>query len=140
MNYLLDTCVVSEIVKRKPAIQVVNWLARISADNKFISALTIGEIQKGIDYFGVDNPRRIRLEEWLKSILRDFADRILPFDENVAIMWGHQMGEALREGRPMALDDTKIAATALHHGMTLVTRNVRDMAEYGVEIVNPFDE
>ena len=139
MKYLLDTCVVSEIVKRKPAIRVMNWLADVSTESKFVSALTIGEIQKGIDCLEADSPRRIRLAEWFRSLCRDFADRILPFDEHVAILWGHHMGDALRVGRPMALDDAKIAATALYHGMTLVTRNVRDMADFGVEIINPFD-
>ncbi|MBR4259100.1 MAG: type II toxin-antitoxin system VapC family toxin [Kiritimatiellae bacterium] len=140
MNYLLDTCVVSEIVKREPLMRVMDWLDDVPVESKFISALTIGEIQKGIDYLDEAAPRRARLDEWLKSIRSDFADQILPFDEDVAVLWGHQMGKALRVGRPMPLDDTKIAATALRHGMTLVTRNIRDMADFGVELFNPFDD
>lgn len=80
------------------------------------------------------------LSDWLESIRSQFSSRILPFDEETSMSWGELVGNALRMGQPKPLVDAQIAATALRHGMMLVTRNVRDMADFGVEIVNPFDD
>ena len=140
MNYLLDTCIVSELVKRKPSDAVVEWLSSIPAPNLFLSAVTLGEIRKGISRLSPDDPRVPSLEAWFDEIRRDFSGRIVAFDENTAVLWGRLSGENSRVGRTAPVADSQIAATALSSGMTLVTRNVSDMAGMGVSVFNPFPE
>ena len=139
MKYLIDTCVLSEFVKRKPAESVLAWKASVSPRDQYISAITIGEIQTGISKLDNADVKRPRLEKWLLEIQDEFADNILPFDESVAIAWGRMYGHSLQNGRTRPLDDTKLAATALVHAMTIVTRNVADMEGLGVPIFNPFE-
>ena len=106
----------------------------------YLSAISVGEIYKGIARLESSDPRRVVLLDWLESIRSQFSSRILPFDEETSMSWGELVGNALRTGHPKPLVDAQIAATALRHGMTLVTRNVRDMTDFGVELFNPFDE
>ena len=138
MNYLLDTCVISELMKKTPSETAVRWLTNTPDANQYLSSITIGEIQKGIFRLEEQDLRRALLSQWLMSIRKGFAKRIIPFDEDSAVIWGKLIGESLRIGRPKPIVDSQIAATALSHGMALVTRNVPDMADFGVEIVNPF--
>ena len=140
MNYLLDTCVISELIRKSPSQSVVKWLRGTPCASQYLSAITLGEIHKGIVRLDSDDPRRAVLADWLESIRSRFASRIIPFDEETSMTWGELIGSALRVGRPKPIVDAQIAATALRHGMTLVTRNVRDMADFGVEIFNPFGE
>ena len=140
MNYLLDTCVVSELVKRKPSDAVVAWLSSIPVADLFLSAVTLGEIRKGVSRLAPDDPRLPALEAWLAGIRRDYSGRIVAFNENAAILWGRISGEKSRVGRPLPVADSQIAATALASGMTLVTRNVPDMSGMGVPVFNPFPE
>lgn len=140
MNYLLDTCVISELVNKVPNRRVLDWLGRQSSDSLYISFVTVGEIKKGIAKRG-GNLRAQRLEKWLEEdILGEFSDRILPVERDVSLEWGRICGEAERIGNRRPAVDALIAATALVHGLTLVTRNVDDMAGMGVSIFNPFAE
>ena len=138
MKFLLDTCVISELASRHPNAQVISWLRRQDPESLYLSFVTVGEIKKGIAKRGGD-ARAIALEKWLQTeILGSFADRILPVEKNVSLEWGRICGDAERVGRKRPVVDALIAATALVHGMKLVTRNVDDMAGMGVPIFNPF--
>ena len=137
MKYLLDTCVVSELAHRRPNACVVDWLGQQDPESLYLSFVTIGEINKGIAKRGGD-ARAMALEKWLQEILGSFADRILPVGKAVSLEWGRICGEAERMGRKRPVVDALIAATALVHGLKLVTRNVDDMAGMGVPIFNPF--
>ena len=140
MKYLLDTCVISELVKQRPSTRVVEWLKQQDSDSLYLSFVTVGEIKKGIAKRGGD-ARALKLEKWLQAtILGTFADRILPVERNVSLEWGRICGEAERIGKKCPAIDALIAATAFVHKMKLVTRNVDDMADMGVPIFNPFDE
>ena len=140
MKLLLDTCVVSELANRRPNVQVVDWLRRQNPKSLFLSFVTIGELEKGIARRGGDS-RAIALGKWLRNdILAAFADRILPVDREVALAWGKICGEAERAGRKRPAVDALIAATALVHGLKLVTRNIDDMVGMGVPLFNPFSQ
>lgn len=126
LRYLLDTCVLSEFVKPRSEPKVVDWLNAVEAERTYLSAVTLGEIQFGISQLSLSN-RRTELEIWLGSALTDqFAGRVLPLDADTVVTWGQMAARQRREGRPMAVMDSLIAATALHHQMVLVTRNVAD--------------
>lgn len=139
MKYLLDTCVVSESTKRRPNERAMEWLSSIPITDTWLSSVTIGEIQKGVHSLDESDPMRQRLEDWLALVREAYASRILAFDEETALLWGRFAGLASREGRPKPFADSQIAATALRHGMVLATRNVRDMENLGVKIINPFE-
>lgn len=122
-----------------PNPNVMCWLAEMSIENTWLSAVTICEIQKGVHILEEGSPLRQRLSNWLTRVRQEYSNRILPFDEETALMCGRLLGDAQREGRLRPIADSQIAATALRHGMVLVTRNVRDMEGFGVKIVNPFE-
>ena len=140
MRYLLDTCVVSEPTKRIPNARAMQWLASVPIADTWLSSVTICEIQKGVYILDENSPLRRRLMEWLDKVQEAYAGRILAFDEATALLWGRLVGTSSRAGHPRPYADSQIAATALRHGMMLVTRNMRDMVDFGVETVNPFDE
>lgn len=102
-----------------------------------MSVLTLGEIEKGCARLDA-GPRRLRLEEWLAALRRDFADRLLPVVDEVALAWGRLSAAAQKAGRPIASVDGLIAATALHRGFFVVTRNEADFAHSGVKVMNPW--
>ncbi len=130
--YLLDTCVVSEARRHTP--QAVTWIRSAQPDTLFISAITVGEIMKGIMMkMRVDAPAAAPLVRWLDELRFVYASRILPIDDAVAATWGRMMGQ---KTRPVV--DALIAATARVNNKVLVTRNVRDFADMGVEIVDPW--
>lgn len=136
MKYLLDTCAISELVKKHPNEKIVQWIKECDEDAVFISVLTLGEIQKGISKLD-DNRRRIKIQKWLDSDLRDrFAERILPISLEVALTWGVIEGESSNKGRPLPVIDALIGATAVTHNLTVVTRNERDIRGTGARILN----
>ena len=138
MKYLLDTCVISELPNQRPNPKVIHWLQIQDPETLYLSFVTIGEIKKGLVKLGA-SPRVLILETWFEDeILKVFEKRILPVDKSVSLAWGRLCGEAERIGRKRPAIDALLAATALVHGMTLVTRNVSDMAGMGVPIFNPF--
>jgi toxin FitB len=139
LKYLLDTCLVSELVRKKPNPKVLKWVADCDEDLTFLSVLTLGEIQKGISKLD-DKKRRSALQMWLDSDLRErFRDRILPITEDVAQAWGVLQGEAETTGIVIPTIDGLIGATAVTHNLTVVTRNVADLIKTGAKILNPWD-
>ncbi len=138
-GFLLDTHVISELIRPEPEPKVVHWIDAIDEALLFLSVLTIGEIRKGINLHP-DSGRRAKLEAWLASDLRArFEDRILPIDEAVAERWGLLAANARREKRHnISVVDCLLAATAQHHDLILVTRKVDDLASTGVQWFNPW--
>ncbi len=127
MKYLLDTCVVSELIKKLPNENVLSWLKNQDETNLYLSVLTFGEIQKGIEK-APDEKRKNKLIIWLEEDLRQrFKGRIISIDQNVAIKWGEIQGITEKAGKTMPSIDGLIAVSALVHRCTVVTRNTSDM-------------
>jgi len=114
MNYVLDTCVVSELIKPIPAAAVVEWLAAIPAEHLFLSALTVGEIKRGIMKLP-ESKKKARLITWFETLLSDYQDRIVPVNLAVAEAWGTLQAQAEAAGQKMSIIDGYIAATASAH-------------------------
>ncbi|WP_088343595.1 MULTISPECIES: type II toxin-antitoxin system VapC family toxin [Rhodomicrobium] len=135
MSYLLDTNVVSELLRPKPNLQVVAWFKDKPNESLYLSVLSLGEIRKGVERLQ-GGARKERLRLWLEQELPAwFGDRFMPVAQGVADRWGRLLAQA--ERTPGAIDSL-IAATALHHGLRLVTRNEADFRFDGLEIVNPW--
>ena len=138
MKYLLDTCLVSELVRKTPNSNVVKWVEECDEDLTFLSVLTIGEMQKGIARLG-DKKRKATLQHWLDSELKiRFGGRILPISEEVAQTWGQLQGEAENKGVTIPSIDGLIGATAVAHNLTLVTRYESDLVLTDARILNPW--
>lgn len=138
MNYLLDTCVVSELISRQPNSQVLDWLRNLPGERIFLSVLTIGEIQRGIKKLP-DSNRKQELSEWLKSeLLERFQNRILAIDTEIILGWGELIADLERQGRILPAVDSILAAQALTFGLQFVTRNEKDFAGTGIQIINPW--
>ena len=138
MNYLLDTCVLSELVRPKPEKKVTAWIEDADEESLFLSVLTIGEIQKGISKLA-DTRRKAILRQWLDiDLRRRFEGRILTINEEVAMMWGELQGLSELRGLPVPTIDGLLAATAMAHRCTIVTRNESDLEKTGVLICNPW--
>ena len=138
MTYLLDTCVLSEFMKRAPDPGVLKFMSTLNEKGTYLSAVSVGEVRKGIALLG-RTKRAAFLRDWLKELQRRLQGRIKAFNVTVAEQWGDLVADALKKGRPRPVLDSLIAATAAVDDMTLVTRNVSDMNHMGVRIVNPFD-
>ena len=138
MNYLLDTCVISELVARRPNPKIVEWVDSIEEERLYLSVIAIGEIRKGIEKLP-DSRRKAVLEDWLNDhLLVRFGERILPIDTDVMLTWGQLAGALELAGKAMPAIDSLLAATALHGNFHLVTRNEADFKDAGVPIVNPW--
>jgi len=137
LSYLLDTNVISELRRKTPHANVVSWFTERPASTLFLSVLTLGELRKGIESVA-DNSRRMALLDWLEAELPIFfTGRILPIDTQVADRWGRMIAAA---GRPVPAIDSLIGATAAHHGLSLVTRNIKDYTDLGITVINPWNE
>jgi tRNA(fMet)-specific endonuclease VapC len=140
MTFLLDTCVISELVAKHPNLHVVDWVDSIDEDKLFLSAITIGEIKRGIEKLA-DSGRKSALAEWLEGdLLFRFTDRILPIDTPVMLVWGQLIAGLEKQGRRMPAIDSLIAATCLQGRLDLVTRNESDFAHSGVTVINPWEQ
>lgn len=138
-GYLLDTNLISELVKPQPDASVTEWYYAQLTDDLHLSTITIGEIGAGIEQLPAGRRRRV-LEAWLDDLISvSFAGRLLPFDVEAARAFGRLLGLARRAGRPAHLADAQIAAVAHVHGLTVATRDVADFAGFGVALVNPFE-
>lgn len=136
MNYLVDTNVLFELRRPQPEPQVVAWFERTGRRALYLSVLTLGEIRKGIDKLPV-GARRDALDSWLAQELPlYFSGRLLPLDAAIADEWGRLCARA---PRPLPAIDGLLAATALRHGMGLVTRNTRDFEDLGLQVINPWE-
>lgn len=136
---LLDTNVPSELVRPQPEPMVKAWVAAQSLDALFMSAVSFGELRRGI-VLRAPGKRRTDLELWLETDMAVlFAGRILPVTKEIADRWGVLDATCQLRGTPANTIDGLIAATALEHGLTVVTRNVKDFVGLGVEILNPWE-
>lgn len=137
MSYLLDTNVLSELRRKEPNAGVVAWLGQRPTSTLFLSVLTLGELRKGVEGLA-DVDRRTALLDWLEVELPTFfTGRILSVDAHVADRWGRMIAAA---SRPVPAIDSLIGATAAHYGLSLVTRNVRDYADLGLDVINPWTD
>lgn len=139
MNYLPDTCIISEVIKREPNKNVISWLQTQDEANLFLSILTFGEIQKGIQK-DPDQTRKKRLKIWLEGDLKKrFDTRIIPIDLKVVTNWGSIQGSAKLIGKPMATIDGLIAVSGLTYNCIVATRNTSDMEQSTAELFNPWE-
>ncbi|MEO0048609.1 MAG: hypothetical protein RLZZ410_1568 [Pseudomonadota bacterium] len=131
--YLLDTNVISELRRVKPHGAVVSWIGGIPESELFISAVSVGEIQLGIEKTQEQDAHKAqKLNEWLNQVAALYS--VLPMDAGVFRIWGQLMH---RESDTV-IEDAMIAATAISHHLTVVTRNVKDFKRFNVNILNPF--
>ena len=139
MKYLLDTCVVSELVAKQPNPNVVEFVDALDSDDVYLSVITIGEITKGIEKLP-KSKRKQELQTWLKEdLLIRFDGKIVSLDTDVLMEWGILTARLESSGRTIPAIDSLIAATVLTHQFTLVTRNVDDFDDTEIEIVNPWE-
>lgn len=138
MNYLLDTCLISELVKKEPNSAVVDWLDEQDEQALFLSVLTLGELQKGISKLPIGT-KRDELQVWAEhDLVERFAGRIIDIDMETALFWGKLQGESEQQGEKLPVMDSLIAATATVHGMIVVTRNVRDLERCRARVHSPW--
>ncbi len=136
MSYLLDTNVVSEMLRTQPNLNVKKWLEAVLSDTLFISVLTIGEIRKGIEKLA-HGQRKSHLIIWLEHELpKWFGSHILSITQEIADRWGYLSAEA---ARTLPAIDGLLAATCLTHNLKIVTRNIKDFELPGLEVINPFE-
>jgi predicted nucleic acid-binding protein len=136
-GYLLDTNIVSEVRKQSRANpSVMTWLKSVDDDDLFLSVLVLGEIRKGIELARNNDPAKaMALESWLKKLEEKFTDRVLPITPAIAEQWGR-----LSAIQPISTIDGLLAASAIIHDLTFVTRNTADVSGSGVRCLNPFGE
>ena len=136
MKYLLDTCAISELIKRRPNKKVLQWIQGCDEDAIYLSVLTIGEIQKGVAKLA-DSKRKAMIQQWLDHDLHNrFSGRIIPITEDIASTWGLVVAEAETKGKPIPSIDSLIVAIAISHNLTIITRNTEDMAGTGARLLN----
>jgi len=139
VKYLLDTCLISELVKKVPHPAVVSWLDEQDEQGLFLSVLTIGELQKGICKLP-DSKRKDELQAWVEHDLTlRFTGRIIDIEMETMLIWGRLQGESECRGESLPVMDSLIAATAKAHGLVVVTRNVRDIERCQVRFCNPWE-
>ena len=137
-GFLLDTNIPSELMRPRPEPKVQDWVAAQDIGTLFMSVVSIGELETGFATTR-DAARRARLEASLECYLALlFVGRVLPVTQAIAVRWGRLDGMRQMAGRPLSAPDGMIAATALEHGLMLVTRNVKDFAGLGVDLLNPW--
>jgi len=138
MKYLLDTCVISELIRRQPDKNVISWMQNQNENSLYLSVLTFGEIEKGIEK-APDVIRKKRLKLWLEEDLKKrFEGRIIPIDLNVSIKWGEIQGASELLGKPLPTIDGLITASAIVYNCIVVTRNISDMEQSSAELLNPW--
>ena len=139
-GYLLDTNVISEYSRnRPPDARVKMWVDKHQEDTLHLSVLTLGEIRKGTTLLPPGN-KRGQLEKWLETDLPTrFANRLLPINAEIAELWGAMAGQAQLSGVTLGIIDGLIAATAKHHDLTVVTRNLSDFTVLGVPVIDPWE-
>lgn len=138
MKYLLDTCVISELVKPVPNEKVTSWIKNIDENQLYISVLTFGEIQKGIEKLS-DGQKKKKLTLWLEDDLSQrFENRIIPINLEIALKWGEIQAMSEHIGRPLPSIDGLIAASALTNNCIVVTRNISDMEQSTADLLNPW--
>jgi len=137
MRALLDTCILSELRSPRPNSGVRQAIAEFADDDLFVSVVSAGEIAKGIALLK-DSRNKRALDSWLQALEVGYADRLLPVDLETAHIWGELTATAQKRGRAIPAADGLIAATALHHGLHVMTRNTPDFEATGVLLLNPW--
>lgn len=138
-GFLLDTVAISDGLKKQPNRGLLKWFAAVEDDDLYISALTLGELQKGIAKLSSHDPRRLQLERWLVfELLPRFGRRVLTFDVETARHWGNMVAAAAGRGTVLSIVDSQIAATASLNSLKVVTRNERYFVASGVGTLNPW--
>lgn len=138
MSYLIDTCCISELVKQKPEPNVITWFGQQDERSLYLSVITFGELKKGVVKLP-DSKKKKDLNLWIKKDLNErFKGRVLDITMEVSDKWGEILAKAEKKGQALPAIDSLIAATALVHGFSVVTRNTRDMRNSGVELINPW--
>jgi predicted nucleic acid-binding protein len=138
-GFLLDTNCISELVRPKPEPRVLEWMEAADETILYLSVLTMGEIRKGLAGLA-QGKRRTLLETWLEVELQArFSGRIVPIDAAIANRWGQLAADAKRAGKPLSIIDGLLAATALHHDLTVVSRNTSDFTNTQVQVLNPWE-
>lgn len=138
MKYLLDTCVLSEFVKAAPEARVLAWINARAENDLYVAAMSLAELRRGVARLPASR-RKTKLTAWLEQLQAGFADRILPFSSETAAYWGEMCARGEAGGRTMAAFDSIIAATAVEHGLVLVTRNDRDFMVALPLVFNPWE-
>ena len=134
MSFLLDTNVVSEFRKKSPDAGASGWLESVKSSQLYLSVLVVGEITQGVERLAARDPdQAAAIEDWRQRLVRGYADRIVPVSLEAAEVWGRLSATA-----PLPLADGLMAATALVHDWTFVTRNTADLERTGVRLLNPF--
>lgn len=137
MNYLLDTCVISEFIKAKPSDLALQWIKEKHEQSLYLSAISVAEIQRGIAKMP-KSKRKKELNIWFGKIQTQFDGRILSFDQKAAVLWGNEIAKLESIGKQMPSIDGFIASIAASQQMCLVTRNSSDFKHFPVEQVNPW--
>ena len=137
MKYLLDTCVISELVKPAPDKKLIRWLENEPSHSLFLSVITIGEIRKGITRLPASRKKE-KLTIWLNMLLEEYTDRVLPVDLTVAENRGEMQSKTEKAGVTMPSIDGLIAAIAYTNNMTLVTRDEDDFSNADIPVINPW--
>lgn len=136
---ILDTNIISEMMKTTPSKAVLNWVNKQEAIELFITTITIAEISYGLYALPRGNRRKSLEEIFHRAIMSAFKHRILSFEESSAHFYGKIMGHRKKIGRPLSVPDGQIAAITLSQGFSLATRNIRDFSDCDINLVNPFD-
>jgi tRNA(fMet)-specific endonuclease VapC len=140
MNFLLDTCVLSEALSKKPDSKVLGFVDALDPDDVYLSVITIGELFKGIEKLPPSR-RKNELREWFNDeLLVRYEGKIFPLDTQTLMAWGTLIARLESGGYTMPAVDSLIAATAITYELVLVTRNVGDFEKSGIEIINPWKE
>ena len=139
MKYLLDTCVISELIKPEPNLSVIQWLNSINEEDIYLSVLTIAEIQKGISKLPPSEKKQ-NLQNWLNTDLQQrFYGKIIEINNEIALCRGKIQGAAEQNGEKMSVIDSLIASTGITFGCVIVTRNVKDIKASGCDFINPWE-
>ena len=139
MAFLIDTNVISETLKPRPSDRVITWLSGQRSNDLFLASMSLGELVRGAHRVK-DKAKGERFKRWIeRDLAAQFQGRILPFDQEAAVIWGAIMGDGDRTGRPKPMADAQVAAVARRHGLTLVTRNTRDFTDMSVALIDPWE-
>jgi len=136
---LVDACVLSEVQRRQGNARVRRHVESLAGEDIFLSVLTLGELRKGIDKLKATTKKRT-LAHWFDQLILSARERILPIDHETAVIWGEVSASCEKKGESIPAVDGLIAATALRHGLHLMTRNVAHLEQTGVMLVNPWDD